>query len=203
MKRLSSILTIFMVLLSITVFAQQEQKSSTETTEEAKVDTVEHVKKNELKLNLFSAVMSTIDITYERALTDDSGLGLSSAYCFYSKDYHGFTSEYLWSFTPYYRLYFGKKPNSGFFTEINATATQTRNVTGFSYYDNTTNNFIDNTYYHDKFAVGAGFAVGGKFLTKKGLIGEVFGGMGRYISKVQEHGDVTYPRFGVLIGKRF
>ena len=205
MKRLLPILTICFMILSSTVYAQQEEKPSTEKNEDSKAPETNNSHdfgKNELKLNLFSAVLSTLDISYERLLKDNTSIGLSGSYCFFSEPYEGFSSDYLWSFIPYYRLYFSKKPSSGFFIEANAVAAQTREITGLSYYDSA-NNYIEQTTYHDNLGYGIGFSLGAKFLTAKGLIGEAHVGLGRYLNAKGDYMPKTYPRFGVLIGKRF
>lgn len=45
-----------------------------------------------------------------------------------------------------------------------------------------------------------GIAAGGKFLTKNGFVGEIYGGVGRLFGNSNVE---AYPRGGITIGKRF
>lgn len=51
-------------------------------------------------------------------------------------------------------------------------------------------------------ALGLGFAVGAKFLTKEGWVGEIIAGGGRNFINTDEI-PKAYPRFGLMLGKRF
>ena len=50
--------------------------------------------------------------------------------------------------------------------------------------------------------LGLGLAIGGKFLTKNGFIGEIYIGGGRNFINTDKI-DGGYPRIGVSIGKRY
>lgn len=84
---------------------------------------------------------------------------------------------------PYYRFYFSKNYAKGFFVE------------GFGalYKENETN-----------FALG--ISVGGKFTTQKGLVAELFLGIGRRINKPKNNYIIDVPiigRIGISLGYRF
>ena len=67
--------------------------------------------KNEIKGNSFFLVLGAVEVTYERILNEDSGLGVA---LFFVNEEDFDTS---FSLTPYYRAYFGKKLAAGFFVE--------------------------------------------------------------------------------------
>ncbi|MGV3705484.1 MAG: hypothetical protein ACO1NU_08910 [Arcticibacter sp.] len=146
-------------------------------------------KKNELKLNLLYGVLGIGELTYERVLDENQALGASIAF--------GFTddTDYKFSLLPYYRMYFGKKPAAGFFIEGNAGLFSYREF----YYYHTDANGFSVTRDDNKNSFGAGLAVGGKFLNKNGLFGEVYTGIGRLFSGT----DDVFPRLGITLGKRF
>ncbi len=137
--------------------------------------------KNELRLNVPATLASFPEITYERILNDESSLGFSLGMSVNSDIDYDFLA------VPFYRLYFGNKRAAGFFVEPNvAVFSEERNdeVVG------------------SEIGLGAGLAIGGKFLTRKGWVVELLGGMGRNFLNTDYISDI-YPRIGVSIGKRF
>lgn len=158
--------------------------------------------KNEIKLNAFSIIaLSSIDITYERILSDESAIG-TSLYI-YSGNSQDEIGEFYKSFsiTPYYRNYFSRGYAKGFFVEA------------FSMISSRKDSFYDYDYYDDsyeekkKINFALGIAVGGKWVTKKGFIAEISIGIGRNL--FQNNNDEYYDeapvvgRGGISIGKRF
>lgn len=99
--------------------------------------------------------------------------------------------DWRFSFTPYYRMFFGQKKAAGFFIEANSIIV---NYVDTIYYNGSTNT------YETKTGFGLGAAAGAKFLTKNNLIGEVYGGVGRVFG---DNSLGAYPRFGITLGKRF
>jgi len=154
----------------------------------------EPFKRNEIKLNAGYLIGGYPEISYERILNDESAVGLSVGVGL-DKDI-----EYQFSFIPYYRVYFAKKPAAGFFIEGNLAFFTEK---GSEYYQY--NGYPPYTYYYEEtniFGFGAGIGFGGKFITKRGFIAELLAGVGRNFI----HNDViseAYPRFGITIGKRF
>lgn len=153
----------------------------------------ESFKRNELKLNAGYLLAGYPEISYERLLNDETGIGLSAGVSI-DKDI-----EYKYSFIPHFRVYFSKKPGAGFFMEGNLAL----------FGENGTNSYTSQTYpyyyYYEEttlFGFGAGIGFGGKFITKSGFIAELLAGVGRnFINNDQI--DTAYPRFGVSVGKRF
>ncbi|QPH39904.1 hypothetical protein [Pedobacter endophyticus] len=149
--------------------------------------------KNELKINLLTSVLALPEISYERILEDNMSVGISLAAGIGNEDDF---SEYRFLAIPHYRLYFGKKRAAGFFIEGNAAVGSVRED-HWAYYQNGFNV----AYSSNVVNFGLGAAVGAKFLTRNGFLGEVFGGVGRFLS-----GNRTveaYPRVGITLGKRF
>lgn len=144
---------------------------------------------HELKLNAAYLLAGVIEGTYERILGEESAIGVSAGFALDD------SVDYRFGAIPYYRLYFGKKRAAGFFVEGNAAFYSARS---YDYYDFDSEMFRSNT----EFGGGLGLAVGGKFITRKGWIAEIFLGAGRNFFNTNQL-DVVYPRAGVLIGKRF
>jgi len=142
---------------------------------------------NEFKVNILYTAIGMPELSYERLISDNSSLGASVAFSLDKKE----DMELRFSFTPYYRMFFGQKKAAGFFIEANSIVV----------------NYIDSTYYYGnsttyntKTGFGLGAAAGAKFLTKNNLIGEVYGGVGRVFG---DNSLGAYPRFGITLGKRF
>jgi len=141
--------------------------------------------RNELKTNVLNDLLGLGTLSYERMLNESSGVGVTLASVF--------TDPHL-SVSPYYRLYFGKKPAAGFFVEGGGIFTLASEIDG------------------NNLAAGITLLVGGKFLTKKDIVFEVAGGLGRIFYDFADDNDddfgfgsggVLYPRLALVIGKRF
>ncbi len=141
----------------------------------------EEAYKGELKYNLFTLVLKAPELTYERFLSEETSVGLSATYFGFLFD----SNSTL--FTPYHRVYFGKKSHDGLFLETNL---------GFGI-GLTAENSSD---------FGVGGAVGYKFSSKKGWLAEVHYGLGRSFSPNNNFffiPNFIYPRFGIQLGRRF
>ena len=150
--------------------------------------------KNEIKINLLNAVLALPEINYERILDDNMGAGLAVSFGLGNEDDF---SEYKFLVIPHYRIYFGKKQANGFFIEANAGLGNVRERYYYNGYNNSSSAY-DNT---ASFNFGLGAAVGIKFLTLNGFVGEVYGGAGRFLG--ENRSIEAYPRIGISIGKRF
>jgi hypothetical protein len=137
-------------------------------------------------------VLGAVELTYERLITDDSGLGISLF--FVNED----EFETSFSLTPYYRAYFGKKPAAGFFVEGFSMIN-----TGVSsiYYrsDNNGNLIVTDKDRFTDFALG--FGVGSKWVHKRGFTFEVNAGIGRNL--LSRDSPEVVPRGGITLGYRF
>ena len=140
---------------------------------------------NEFKVNILYTAIGMPELSYERLISDNSSVGASVAFSLDKKE----DMDLRFSFTPYYRMFFGQKKAAGFFIEANSIV-----VNYVDTYNGSTNT------YETKTGFGLGAAAGAKFLTKNNLIGEVYGGVGRVFG---DNSLGAYPRFGITLGKRF
>ncbi len=168
---------LFLLLVTITVsFVYSQEQTSA------------YARKNELKLNAAALVAGAFEVSYERIIDDESAFGIS---LFAAADDD---IENKFMLTPYYRYYFGKKPAAGFFAE------------GFgslnTYQDNL--DFFSINFKPEKttdFALG--FGLGGKWITKKGVVFEIYGGVGRNLFNSDNSDFQVINRGGISVGYRF
>lgn len=177
-----------LVFVTATIFAQSKNSSVK--------DSLNYFGKNEIKLNVASAVAGFPELTYERFVEDNVGIGLSCAYSLETPEKMIVRS----SFTPFSRIYFGKNNNSGFFIELSFSAVNQRDK-GSTYYYDSLYNYVSVPYDSGKkTSVGFGAAVGLKFLTRNRILGELYAGGGRLFGESINGGFV---RVGLCLGKRF
>ena len=147
---------------------------------------------NEIKINMGSLLLEFPEISYELIINEESSIGLSIAF--------PIDKEISYRFIAYsnYRLFFGEKRAAGFFIEANSAIFSQKLQRDTFVFGSLNDPTTDNT----KIGLGMGLAVGGKFLTKNGFIGEIYVGGGRNFINTDKI-DGGYPRIGVSIGKRF
>ena len=182
---------LFLILLfsnSIVLFGQSRSG--------AFKDSINHIGKNELKLNVASSCTGIPELTYERFVEDNIGLGLSYAYSLETPEKMIVRS----SVTPFSRIYFGKNNNSGFFIEVSFSSVQQREKGVDMIYDSLLFNYVTVPYDRNKTDIGFGAAVGLKFLTRNRIVGELYTGGGRLFGESIKGGFV---RVGLCLGKRF
>ena len=157
-----------------------------------------HFKRNEIKGNALLMVLGAGEVGYERLLNKESGVGTS---LFMAYD-HKMRQKFSWS--TYYREYFGKKAGAGFFVEGFGMLNTHKTRSGYhNYYDST--GTLVSEYYESKkitdFALG--FGLGGKWLTKRGFLFEVNAGIGRNLFQHYHHQDRFVGKGGLTVGYRF
>lgn len=137
---------------------------------------------NELKINTLFIALGLPEITYERILGTNRGIGVALVI--------GTNNDYLvkYAINPFYRWYFGQKKANGFFVETNMNAIYQKE----SSYDDDERGM--------KFS--AGVVGGAKFFSRNGVFGEAYLGYNRALGGARLLG-FTYPRMGLTIGKRF
>ena len=144
---------------------------------------------NELKLNALSLVAGAVDIGYERTLNEESSIGI---HVFLPFD-DNVKDDIEYFISPYYRFYFGKKYAAGFFLE------------GFGMLNSSDRdeflflNLEDDEFVTD-FAIGIG--LGGKWITNKGITGELNFGVGRNLFNGDEASEFVV-KAGITVGYRF
>jgi hypothetical protein len=170
-------------LLCVKGFGQKENETS-------------DFKKNEVKINALYLVLGAFDATYERAINDESSVGTSITFLL-DKEADVNTA---FAISPYYRFYFGKKPVSGFYME------------GFGLYQSINRevyNFEGNNIYSEEKvkAFALGIALGGKWYTKRDVMFEIGGGIGRNLSINSNIPNTDYSRItgkiAISVGYRF
>jgi len=167
------------VMCSYPVFAQD-------------VDEVK-IKSNEVKWNATNLIgFSFLDFSYEYLINEESSFGVGVLFNVGESDA---LDEYrTFSLTPYYRQYFSKKYARGFFVE------------GFAML----NSGEDEEYYYssDEYTsesytdLALGISIGGKFMTKRGFVTEIYLGIGRNLLDTADYTEVV-GRGGVSLGYRF
>jgi hypothetical protein len=176
---MKQLLSLFLILFTTLCFGQEEPKDK-------------RYGLNEVKFNIGSSIFELFEFSYERILNNDMGVGLSANFL---------TEEgvnYRGAILPHFRFYPSEKQvASGFFLEAN---------TGVIFSENDNTIFIDNngvaTYGDESYvSFGLGIAIGGKFVSKTGIFGEIYTGIGREF--VDESFIEVYPRLGLNFGYRF
>lgn len=152
---------------------------------------------NELKLNAFNLIVfSYADLSYERLLNEEASLGVSILFSL-GEDDEVLDYYRTFSITPYYRQYFSKQYAEGFFVEGFGMLNS-----GKDYYyifdEQGGSNEYGDTY--TDFALG--ISVGGKFVTKRGFIAEIYTGLGRNLLG-DEFAPEIVGRGGISLGYRF
>ena len=143
----------------------------------------------EVKLNIANAlIIKTLEVSYEYYLNEQSSVGVSALFSFEKR-----TSDFRYNedkmITPYFRHYFTTDRVWNFFGEaffgINS---------GYSE--------VGDTGVYEEFSDGAlGISVGSKYISRGGLVIDVYGGLGRNL--FSSNSPIIVPRVGVNVGWRF
>ncbi|WP_282069258.1 DUF3575 domain-containing protein [Olleya namhaensis] len=182
-----------LLLTSFYGFAQEKQEASVAFDE----------KQNELKLNMTNVIIfKFLDITYEKALNEESGVGVSVLYNFSDDNDQGLDEYRKFSITPYYRHYFSKQYAEGFFVEgftMLHTGEENNNI--YILYDDSNpslgGDFKDENYTD----LAIGLSTGFKAVSKRGFVAEVYLGIGR---DLLGNSDIeVVGRGGISLGYRF
>jgi hypothetical protein len=165
----------------------------------AQEDSTPDFPRNEFKGNALFLILGSFELTYERLINDESGLGVSLNIPYIYDDW-----DLNFSVTPYYRYYFGNKPAAGFFAEGFGMLNNFRDY--YSTYVGDWNSGIGYWDYNRKtrtdFALGIG--IGGKWISRKGVLLEINAGVGRNIFGGSYDGEFELVgRGGITVGYRF
>ncbi len=164
---------------------------------------IQDFKKNEIKINALYLILGAFEGTYERAINDESSFGSSITFLIDKEN----DINTAFALSPYYRLYFGKKPVSGFFVEgFSMYQSLKFNNTIYNYDPNNGGSFYSNREEKIKsFSLGIG--LGGKWYTKSNILFEINAGIGRSLSVTSNIPNSDYSRitgkFGITVGYRF
>lgn len=144
----------------------------------------------EIKANGLFLVLGVAELSVERSLNSESAIGVSAALPFTDET----KDDIEYYISPYYRMYFGSGYASGFFLE------------GFGMLNSTEREFFDiGEEDQDKFVTdfALGIGLGGKWVTKKGFIGELSFGIGRNLFNTDETDYDVIGKGGITLGYRF
>lgn len=182
MKKLC-LITLIMLSISGMSFSQEKRNS--------KSDGSSLTNFNDVKLNSLYLILGAFEVSFERSLNEESGIGID-VFLPFDDEIQDDINYYI---SPYYRIYIGNNYASGFFIEGFGMLNSTKNYT-FSIDTETEENVTD-------FALGVG--LGGKFLTKRGFIGELNLGIGRNLfnDKNDRFDNEIVGKAGIRIGYRF
>lgn len=177
---MKKILVCLWAVMSFSVMAQDSENA-------------EDFKRNEFKFNALGLVLGSFEVSYERLLNEESALGISTSFAVLDE------WDIRFALMPYYRHYFGKKPAQGFFAEgfgmLNTVRDSVYDYNNSDYYNYERKTITD-------FAFGVG--VGGKWVSKKGVIFEINGGVGRNLFSNEYNRDFRFiGRIGLTAGYRF
>lgn len=140
-----------------------------------------------------------LNISYERLLNKDSGIGVNVAVLLDNNDEgDGLQSQ----ISPYYRMYFGKKYASGFFVEGFIPITMSNDSVYIPYMGS---GYYSSTYKYEKnTTIGAGIGFGGKWVARRNIVFEASMGIARRFGMSSEYEDTPITGKGMLgIGYRF
>jgi hypothetical protein len=171
---------VFTLLVLCTVLIQAQEKEDTQKNY------------SEVKLNALYAVVGAFEVSYERTLNEETAFGAS-----FLIPYESIDSSLNYYFSPYYRHYFGKKHAAGFFVEGFGMLSSEDRLTSFVGGVNGGPQIDAIT----DFALGIG--LGGKWVSKKGFVGELNLGIGRNLFNADQTGTELVAKLGITVGWRF
>jgi hypothetical protein len=156
--------------------------------------------KNEIKLNMLYFLLGAVEVSYERNLNEYSSVGTSVLINTNDSEFW----DLNYAITPYYRLFFGKKPAQGFFFEGFGMLNSYKEYEYWSYYNPETDYYFYEESSSNATAFALGVAVGGKFTLHEKFVTEISGGIGRNFLNKSDYRDLTIvPRFSINVGYRF
>ncbi|OGS73902.1 MAG: DUF3575 domain-containing protein [Flavobacteria bacterium RIFCSPLOWO2_12_FULL_35_11] len=182
MKKIT--LSVLLIIISISLFAQENDS-----------------RKNELKINMSNLIgFKWFDVSYERLINEESSFGVGTIFSLDNKS-EGLDEYRTFSITPYYRQFFSSKYAEGFFVEAFTMLHSGKDYTyNYVYEDFPPYNTIEYTT-EDKYTdLAVGISVGGKWVTKRGFVAEVYAGIGR--DMLNQSDIEVVGRGGVSIGYR-
>jgi len=150
--------------------------------------------KNELRLNMLSSMLGLLEVNYERFLSDNTGLGVSTVISLENKENASIRSMLI----PYFRVYFGNGYASGAYIEANAAVAREA-YPNYYYVPSPGMGWTDRTYQYQT-TFGLGTSIGYKMVGRNGIVGEFSLGLGRLFGNSYSE---FYPRVGICIGKRW
>ncbi len=193
--KIKFIMCLLVVIVTTMTVSAQRQRYFLNNQNDAEHVNMDY-KKNEVRINLLGSFTALPEIQYERFIEDNFGIGavVGIALDDYIETLEKFSSYYL----VYGRLYFGQvKPAYGFYIEGNA-GLEILSIYDYSYGNN---NYSNRKLEGFTSGLSLGTALGYKFLSRNNWVGEISFGLNRIFLNSED--DNMFPRFGIMIGKRF
>lgn len=198
-NRFQAILFFVLFLLAVgnqSVIAQQEKEK----------DSLNPYSK-EWNLNAFNLlIFQALDVSFEKYIDEESSFGVTGLISLAGNNRFNEDAPFYYetlALSPFYRVYFGRGANKGFFIEAFGSFSLGKyDNYDYYYYDPNVliNSVLEDPY--DSFtAIGLGFSLGGKFITKDKFTLSVYAGAARNF--ISSEGPGAFPRAGINIGKRF
>ena len=181
-------ITLVFAMSILNCVAQGEQTSKKDSIAD------DYQKYNEVKLNGVMLLIGAFEASYERNLNSESSVGASFFIPYDDENLDGSLNYY---FSPYYRVFFGKKYAAGFFVE---GFTMLNSNEGDAYFkDEVFKDYRDD----DILDLALGLGLGGKWVTRSGIIFELNAGIGRNLLNAEKTDITIVGKFGFNVGYRF
>lgn len=174
MKKIAILLLLF---INFITFSQNET--------EPKASDKDPIKFNELTLNAYLLIPGGFNVSYERIIDEETGIGIDVMFAF--REYVG--SDIKYYISPHYRKYFGKESAKGIFIET---------FLAFNKIDRSAI-LSDRSFFDTDVAFGV--ASGQKWVSKNGFITSLYLGIGRNLFK--DYDFNLFLKFGISLGYRF
>ncbi len=175
------VLSVLLFFVSLSFFAQEKEPAQ-----------------KELKINMSNLIgFKWLDISYEWILSDESSFGVGALVSLDNK-VEAIDAYRTFSITPYYRQFFSNKYAQGFFVEA---FTMLHLGKGQIYYYETFAPYDSGNLSYNYTDLAVGISVGGKWVSKRGFVAEVYAGIGRDL--LNQSPSEVVGRGGVSIGYRF
>lgn len=183
---MKKLLLIASLVFAVTLQAQEETSAE---------------RQNDIMISPIELIASpALNISYERLLNKDSGIGINVVVLLDNGDNDGGLQSQI---SPYYRMYFGKKYGAGFFVEGFVPITMSND----SHYDYVVGpgGYIETRSTNEKnTTIGAGIGFGGKWVARRNIVFEASIGIARRFGMSSEYDDTSITGKGMLgIGYRF
>ena len=151
---------------------------------------------NELKMNLSNLIgFKWLDASYERILNEESSIGFGTLVSLDNSN-DGLDEFRNFSLTPYYRHFFSDRYAQGFFVEAFTMIHSGKNDYYYDDFGNSTG------YNEDKYTdLAVGVSVGAKWVSRRGFVTEIYGGIGR--DMFGNNDTEVVSRGGISVGYRF
>ncbi len=178
--------------------------ANAQTTEDSQESTSSvSERKNDIMLDPITLIGApAINISYERLLSEQFGVGFQAIQYLGNRNIDDDDDLSFGQYSPYFRMYFGRKYAAGFFVEAFVPITTTKYYE-YHYYSNDSGMYgYENREEKNVTTPGVGVGFGGKWLTRSNILFELSFGIARRFGNTDYTSDVT-AKWMTGIGYRF